>query len=378
MRLLSVTIENFRNIRTAQVEPSRQCTLVVGPNGQGKTNFLEAIYALTTLRPLRTSRFVELIRFGSEKARVEGRFELGGAQRIIALEISRGVRSASVDGKKAQSLSDYFGGVSVVAFTPDDLSIIKGGPEGRRRFLDRAVFNRFPGHLESSREYLRALRQRNQLLRSGGERTVIEAFDRALIASGSAVIARRIAFVQELSEGFQNSFEAIAPGDGGSGLRYVPLCGRCGLSDVGPGGAVSFDSIQDAFSCLLRERLAVDMERGFTSVGPHADDISVSVGGRSARAFASQGQQRALILAFKIAELENLKSHLGVSPLLLLDDVSSELDPERNHFLMDYLRGAALQCILTTTDGNLVAQAAGSEACFLEVSDGEFSLQKST
>lgn len=375
MRLLSVAIEDFRNIGTARVEPSSRCTLVVGPNGQGKTNFLEAIYALTTLRPLRTNRFSELIRFGAEKARVEGDFELGGVRRTIALEISRGGRTASVDGKKAQVLSEYFGGVSVVAFTPDDLSVIKGGPEGRRRFLDRAVFNRFPGHLESSREYLRALRQRNLLLREGGDRSVIEAFDRALVTSGSAVIARRAALVRELSKGFHASFEAIAPGDGGALLKYAPLGGKFDSASYEAGQAEALASIQEAFSCLLRERLAADLERGFTSAGPHADDVGISVGGRSARAFASQGQQRALVLAFKIAELENLKARLGVSPLLLLDDVSSELDPERNRFLMNYLHEASLQCILTTTDGSLVAHAAGDGACFLSVSNGIFSSQ---
>lgn len=371
MKLLSVRLEDFRNVACASIAPSPGTTVVVGPNGQGKTNFLEALYALATLRPLRTSRFADLVRFGRPVAKVEGDFLIHGARRTIAFHVSREGRTAWVDGKKVQNLQDYFDGVSVVAFTPDDLGVVKGGPEGRRRFLDRAVFNRFPGHLDACRNYLRALRQRNLLVREGGGGSMMEAFDVALASTGALVMARRLDFIRELEARFKEGFEAIAPGDGGASMGYFPLGGATGLVDGE--GRPSLDALRAAFLDALKERLPRDMERGFTSVGPHADDLSIRLGGRSARSFASQGQQRAIVLAFKVAELENLRDRLGAPPLLLLDDVSSELDPERNRYLMDYLSKASLQCVLTTTDERLVRpMAQGEDVAMLRVRGGEF------
>lgn len=147
MRLLSLQVQDFRNLPTVQLAPSVHATIAVGQNGQGKTNLLEALYFLATLKPLRAGRLSELVRWGASAARVTGRFLLKGAEREISVEVGGGTRQALVDGKKASSLEDYFGGVSVVAFTPDDLEVIKGGPDARRAFLDRAVFNRFPAFL---------------------------------------------------------------------------------------------------------------------------------------------------------------------------------------------------------------------------------------
>lgn len=376
MRLCALDIRDFRNIAAASIDPAEQATLVVGPNGQGKTNLLEAIYVLTTLRPLRASRFSELIRFGTGRARVEGLFEIAGARRRIAIEITAEGRTASVDGKKAQNLVDYFGGLSVVAFTPDDLAIIKGGPEGRRRFLDRAVFNRFPGHLDACRTYLRALRQRNHLLRDNADRALVEAFDQALVHAATAVIERRLALIAELQESLARCFESIAPGDGGCRLTYMPLGKTLGARLWRDSARPSRQLIAETLQSALSERLGRDLERGFTSLGPHADDLDIIIGQRAARTFGSQGQQRAVILAFKIAELENLRARVGSPPLLLLDDVSSELDPARNRFLMDYLRNARLQCVLTTTDARLVAPTASAQTRLFTVHQGFFSASR--
>ena len=151
MLLERLQISDFRNLQAVSLRPSPHATVVVGANGQGKTSLLEAVYFLCTLRPLRANRLSELVRFGTEQSTVTGRFSLGGAEREISVQVSAGIRQAFVDGKKAAKLEDYFGGVSVVAFTPDDLEVVKGGPEVRRAFLDRAVFNRFPAYLREHR-----------------------------------------------------------------------------------------------------------------------------------------------------------------------------------------------------------------------------------
>jgi len=363
--LRQLTIGDFRNLAQVELRPSRSATVVVGPNGQGKTNLLEAIYFLCTLRPLRAGKLSELVRFGAAGAFVSGAFALRGADRTIRVEIQDGARTALVDGKRAATLLDYFGGVSVVAFTPDDLEVVKGGPEQRRWFLDRAVFNRFPAYLDESRDYARALKSRNKLLKDRVEGAYLAAFDDALVRAGARLWVRRRALMTELSPRAEKAFAAIGRADQPARYTYAP-------SHLGP---LPFDTATEgelaaAFAAELGRRLERDLERGFTSVGPHADDLGLHLGERPARAFASQGQQRAFVLGWKIAEIENLHQAHGVLPLLLLDDVSSELDPERNAFLMSYLADSGAQTFLTTTDAELVRRAAGPDALWFGVRRG--------
>ncbi len=365
MRLLDLRLQNFRNLVDVRVEPSPAATIAVGQNGQGKTNLLEGIYFLATLKPLRATRLSELVRFGDERARVTGRFLLGGAEREISVEIAQGLRQAFVDGKKASSLEDYFGGVSVVAFTPDDLDVVKGGPDGRRQFLDRAVFNRFPAFLRESRAYARALKGRNKLLKERVAPEYLETWDEALSRSGARVWLRRRSLLTELAPRAQAAFEAIGRTPDPARYEYAPSHVQVDFAHAD----------EDALATALHEALVArrgrDLDRGFTSVGPHADDLEIALGERSARAFASQGQQRALVLGWKIAEIENLKDSLGFLPLLLLDDVSSELDPERNAYLMNYLARSGAQVFLTTTDAALVQRAAGADSVWYRVKGGQ-------
>lgn len=363
MKLLSLRLQDFRNIETASLEPGPRATVIVGPNGQGKTNLLEAVYFLATLKPLRTARLAELQRFGTGRCAVEGTFDIGSAHRVIAVEVEAGQRQALVDGKKVRELEEYFGGVAVVSFTPDDLAVVKGGPEGRRRFLDRAVFNRFPAYLRESRAYVRALKSRNRLLRDEAADAMVEAFDVPLAQAGARLITRRRRFLEELSPRYEELLSRLSHGQLEGRLRYAPPAVE---------GAEEESAVAESLLDELARRLPRDRERRYTSVGPHADNLGISLGGKPARSYASQGQQRAIVLSLKIAEIENLRDHHGFQPLLLLDDVSSELDRSRNEQLMDYLASLDGQVILSTTDSSLVAAAAGPDARFLSVKDGVF------
>jgi len=365
MRLLRLRLSDFRNIEEADLELGPRATVIVGPNGHGKTNLLEAIYLLATLKPLRTSRFAELQRFGAKTTQVEGEFRLGATTRLFGVTIEAGARQAFVDTKKVRDLDEYFGGVSVVAFTPDDLALVKGGPEGRRRYLDRAVFNRYPAYLGESREYARALRARNRLLREGADDAMIEAFDGPAARLGARLIVRRRALVEELGPRFTEVLARLSAG---------ALEGKIGYRSRG----VELDQDEASVSERLQEelvrRMANDRRRGYTSVGPHVDSLGIQLGGRPARTYASQGQQRAIVLALKIAEIENLRESHGYQPLLLLDDVSSELDRERNQQLMAYLSQLDGQVVLTTTEPAALEAAAGPDARFFEVEQGRFRL----
>jgi DNA replication and repair protein RecF len=364
LRLLRLEGSNFRNFEHLELRPSQHTTIVVGENGQGKTNLLEAIFFLATLKALRASKLAELVHFGADSTGVSGRFSIRGGFREISVQVMEGMRQTFVDGKNAPSLEDYFGGVSVVAFTPDDLAVVKGGPEGRRRLLDRAVFNRYPAFLKESRDYARALKSRNRLLREQADTPYRGAYDEALARLGARVWTRRRALLDEMSPRAMAAFEAIARPPAALQWSYEPLALPMRFSET------SEENLSAALLELLQSYALRDAERGYTSVGPHADDLRISLGEYSARHFGSQGQQRALVLAWKIAEIENLQAVHGVLPLLLLDDVSSELDPDRNAYLMTYLARSGAQVFLTTTDARLVAPAAGPDAHWYEVRAG--------
>lgn len=370
MLLLDVQVRGFRNLLEQRVALGRHTTVLFGANGQGKTNFLEACYLLCTLRPLRAQKLRELVRIGSEDpALVRGRFELPAGVREVEVEIGKEGRTARVDGKPVRDPDELFGGLATVAFTPDDLAVVKGGPEGRRRLMDRAVQNRHPAHLAIAREYARALRARNELLRQNAAPALLESFDEPLARVGAQLRARREQVLGEIRPHAQGAFAEVARSEAPLGLTYL-AAGR-ESDDLGEGGP----SLQARLLGALRRRLPRDLERGYTSVGPHADDLGLSLGEQSARLYASQGQSRAVVLAFKIGEIEAIRRAQGRAPLLLLDDVSSELDPSRNAFLMAYLAALDGQVVLTTTDLKLVAMSAAKEAVFQRVEKGRLALE---
>ncbi len=365
MRLLSLQIQDFRNLAAVALAPSPRTTVLVGQNGQGKTNLLEAIYFLATLKPLRATRLQELIRFGAARALVSGRFEGPGGERTLAVQLGDGARTASLDGKVQDRFDEYFEGLAAVSFTPDDLLLVKAGPEGRRRFLDRAAFNRWPAVLGEARDYVRALRARNAALRRG-DADVEASFREPLARAGARLLARRRALMTELAPRVEAAFREISgPAAPVAALEYRAASG------IRTDGTEA--ELVARLEAALAARLERDRERGFTSVGPHADDATLALGGKGARFYGSQGQQRALVLALKIAEIENLRATLRRPPLLLLDDVSSELDPAKNAFLLAYLASLPGQAFLTTTDERLLGAAAGPESVFHRVENGAVS-----
>jgi DNA replication and repair protein RecF len=365
LKIAALELNDFRNFAEARLQPSERSTILVGENGQGKTNLLEAIYLLTTLKPLRAARLGELVRFGTARARVAGDLALPGGIRQVAVEVEPGGRRALVDGKVQERLDGYFEGLAAICFSPDDLMLVKGGPDGRRRHLDRGAFNRWPAVLGEAREFQRALKTRNATLRQGNE-AVESQFRATLARAGARILTRRIAWLGEISTRLAGAYARIA-GSGAPPARIEYLAA----------GGMSLEGAEEELCGRLEEmlagRLERDRDRGYTSVGPQADDFAIVLGERGARSYASQGQQRALVLALKIAEIENLREVLGRPPLLLLDDVSSELDPEKNRALMEYVASLPGQAFLTATDRRLLEPAAGPDSVFVAVSGGAVS-----
>ncbi len=281
------------------------------------------------------------------------------------MEVVPGGRTATLDGKPADKLDSYLEGLAAVCFSPDDLLLVKGGPDGRRRFLDRAAFNRWPAVLGEAREYVRALRARNAALRAGGG-PVEESFRGPLIRAGARLLRRRRDVMVELEPRLEDAFAEIS----GPGAPRAEIAYRAS-------GGLALDgdeaTLAARYEQALTERLARDLDRGYTTCGPHMDDVLLAIGGRAARAYGSQGQQRAYVLALRIAEIENLRAILARPPLLLLDDVSSELDPRKNEFLLQYVASLPAQAFLTSTDRRLIEPAAGPETRFFQVAAGAIS-----
>jgi DNA replication and repair protein RecF len=331
-----------RNLQPLQLEPRERFNVFVGENGQGKTNLLEAIYVVAALRSFRTSKLSDLIAFGIQEARIGARVVKDELVRRYEVTIVPGSRKVLLDGKAVRPLARYFGGFNVVVFTPEDLLLPRGSPGDRRRFLDRAVFNLRPDYLATVQDYDKVLRQRNAVLRMAGQGTLVGGrvdelllvYDRQLAELGLAIADARAAFVAQLSGELAEAFQAIGRSRHAAGARYVTTtAGRT----------------VDELEAEHREGRARDLASQSTQVGPHRDDLAFELDERAAGSFASQGQLRAIMLAWKTAELAVLSRAHGDLPILLLDDVSSELDPARNAYLFEHLAAHASQCFITTT-----------------------------
>ena len=336
MRLLKLVAHDFRNLAHVEFEPGPRFTVLEGDNGQGKTALLEAVYVLASLKSFRAQRTDELIRHGTEEASLFGVVEATDLQRQVELTLGPRGRRIRIDGKAARSLADSLGQLTVVLFAPEDLAITKAGPGNRRRFIDRATFNRFPRSLEATRRYETALEHRNRLLREGGANALLDAFDEQLSLAAASVLAGRLETMAELQPAFSSAVDEITGAAHTATVAYAP----------------STPSTLEELRAHFAAKRPEDRRRGTTTTGPHVDDLEVTLDGHPARTTASQGQHRMLVLALKVAEIRTLTAATGHSPLLLLDDVSSELDARRNEDLMRFLGGPAFggKVIITTTD----------------------------
>lgn len=372
MLIRAITSEGFRNLGAISLVPSPRFNVLHGENGQGKTNLLEAIYVLATLRSFRTNRLEELVCFEragavNPTAQLRARVEHRQMERLFGVEITLNPpkKQALCDGKAART-SDYFGGFNVVLFAPEDLRLPKGPPAGRRRFLDRAIWNTFPAYLEEVRTYERVLKHRNAVLRKGETPeadALLAVYDERLAAAAVPLLSRRRRYIDAVAPQVARAFAAISGDALAVGLRYAPS------------PKIAISTADDALSGVLSAQLARDRRRdfarGFTHSGPHADDWVLELGGRAAELHASQGQTRALVLALKIAEIEHLCSLLGDAPVLLLDDVSSELDAPKNAALFTFLRSVKSQVFITTTSPSHIQVPEGAERKDFAIAEGK-------
>jgi DNA replication and repair protein RecF len=338
--LRALRLVNFRNYVDATALLAPGLNVVVGDNAQGKTNLLEAIAFNVTGSSPRTPRENEVVRWGADFTRTEARIALDGAagERDVAIGYAPGRKKRiTVDGVPAPSLTTYAAGgagARVVTFFPDDIRVVKGAPSDRREFLDVLLSSLRPAYARAVAEYAKAVQQRNQLLRRirdgfSSERT-LATWDKKVVELGKTVLAGREAALPLLEEHFKDSLRALY-GSEKAALRYART------------------STLEEYSEALREAHGADVERGTTSVGPHRDDIEVSLGGVNLTTFGSQGEQRIATLALEFAARDYVRGAVGDDPVLLFDDVMSELDERRREYLAGYFMEST-QAVISTTN----------------------------
>ena len=330
---------SFRNLTRTDILPGERFNVFHGANGQGKTNLLEAIYLLGTMKSFRHAKNRDLIRWNDQFSLLKAVVEKDGVSREVTLLIEKEGKKARVDRKALERLSDFFGCLNVVVFSPEELAMVKGQPELRRRYLDRAVFAADPCYLTLHHDYSRVLRNRNALLRSGSW-DGLDIWSDRLVETGSRLVAKRLSWLDGMRELLQEFHEGIAGNGAKVDLVYRSV----------PGGAAAERKEYPHLLRMALERLAdEERRRGSTQAGPHRDDLEFLLDGRVLKQHASQGEQRSFILALKMAEIEYLHRLHGDPPVLLLDDMTSELDGKRNQNLLRFLEEKQMQVFITTT-----------------------------
>lgn len=334
LRFERARLSSFRNIELAVFEPGPRLNLIWGDNGQGKTSLLEALYAVSTTRSFRTDRLVQAIRTGADRAQVSATVREGGFTRELTLKLTERGRSVELDGKRPKTLSSYAVRTPVVVFHPRDLELVTGAAAERRRLLDRLILYADPLGAEAARRYAEALRHRQRLLETRGP-TAAELGDFESLAAehGARFACARADAAARLRPELEAAFRSVTPTGLELFVNYVP------------GGSPD----PREFLAELGRRRVDDGRRGRASFGPQRDDMVLQIAGRSARSDASQGQQRLLSLSLKLAELRCIEQTRRAHPVLLLDDVSSELDAERTESVLALLQASHGQIFVTTT-----------------------------
>jgi DNA replication and repair protein RecF len=358
VRILRISLRNFRSYASADVELGPGVTVVTGRNGAGKTNLLDALYFGCTGRSARTTNERELVRFGEQVTRVELSTEADDGPHELSVGFEPGEpKRMTVDGIRVERLLDAPGRPLVSVFLPDRLELVKGTPSLRRAHVDQLVAGLWPARVATRRAYAQALAQRNALLArvrgSEAPPSSLTAWDRELARHGIALMTDRAAAVDAVTERFAARAEELGL-DGDPAVTYRP---RSRAADA------------DALADELAERHGSDLERGFTGHGPHRDDLAFTREGRELRAYGSQGQQRLALLALLLAEREAIAATREAIPVMLLDDVMSELDRERRSRLVSLLRSGG-QSVITTTDLDQVPGAGEAGVTRLAVTDG--------
>lgn len=347
MRVKSIRLADFRNIRSAQITPCETVNVILGENAQGKTNLLEAVWLCTGGRSFRGAKEGQMVRMGEKSFCVDLGFCDREREQSISYRFGEGKKKIALNGVPLRSPSELGGEFYCVVFDPTDLSIVKDGPEKRRAFIDTAISQIKPVYGRYLSQYQSVLEQRNALIRDPGRferfKDTLDIWDEQLAKIGTAVSILRSDYLTKLGtvtrpiySGFTGFSETLG------------LCYQSSVFDEGTPLQVYSDSLIEEYKKALLESREADLKLHYTTKGIHRDDLLLSVCGLSAKNYGSQGQQRSIAVALKLGEAALLKSITGENPVVLLDDVMSELDPGRQDYILNRVEG--FQVFITCCD----------------------------
>ena len=349
MQVKTLSLNHFRNYDQALIEPDAGVTVFTGPNAQGKTNILEALHLCCLGRSHRTARDEELIAWGQHAARVSVKtLQQDGTHEVTVLldKTQKKKKTVRIGLRQAERIGELLGHVCAVLFSPEDLQIVKSGPAERRRFIDMQLSQLRPAYFYALQRAVRTLNQRNALLKeiakNGQLLPTLDAWDEQLARCGAVIVENRREAIERLGALAAASHASLTGGRETLGLRY--------MSQVS-----GQENAMEALLGKLRAARAEDLRRCTTTVGIHRDDLGITIDGKEARTFGSQGQQRSAVLSLKLAQLELAWEERGEAPILMLDDVMSELDPGRRRQLIE--RIDRVQTFVTCTDVSDLAGA---------------------
>ncbi|WP_058300546.1 DNA replication/repair protein RecF [Gorillibacterium timonense] len=369
MFLKKLSLSHYRNYEQLTLEVKSGVNLFVGPNAQGKTNLLEAIYVLALTKSHRTHQDRELIGWNREEASLYGEVDKKYGPVNLSLTLSKQGKKARVNGLEQRRLSEFIGSFNVVMFAPEDLEIVKGAPGIRRRFLDMEIGQVYPSYLYESMQYQKVLAQRNNFLKQvefgkGVDEALLSIWDEQLARHGTKIMKKRQSFIEKLQVWAERIHSGITAGLEELKIQYKPSFA----------GAEEEESILfDNFMVQLNKVRNQDLRRGTTLIGPHRDDMVFSINGKEAHVFGSQGQQRTTALSLKLAELELIREEAGEYPILLLDDVLSELDQNRQTQLIETFQDK-VQTFITTTGTESIDVSKLRDAAVFRVKNGGFQM----
>ena len=334
MWISKVKLSNFRNYENQEIDLNDGINVFYGENAQGKTNIIESIYLCSVGKSFRTRRDQELIKFDKNKALVEVEYNKSDRDGKIKIEIEN-KKNISVNGIKLKKLSELLGNINIVIFTPDDIDILKGGPQKRRRFLDVMISQLKPNYMHILNLYLKTLEQRNNYLRQikfeNKNENMLEIWDEKLAEYGIKIFEYRNEFINKIKNKIENIHNKITNNKEKIKIEYISNCKK-----------------KQEFLEILKNRRKLDIIKGYTTKGIHRDDFLVYVNDTLVNVYGSQGQHRTAILSLKLAELNVVYDEIGEYPILLLDDFMSELDEKRKINFLENIKNA--QVIITCTE----------------------------
>ena len=348
MHVNSIILKHYRNYEYADVKLNKEINVLYGNNAQGKTNLLESIYLLTTGKSYRTKKDKELIAFKNPYAKISIHFHNQDGENtgeiILSSDQKKRIKINEVPINKIGQLMGFF---NAVLFSPEDLELVKSGPSERRKFIDICISQLRPQYFYLLQQYIKILQQRNHLLKNISKKKelkdTLEVWDEKLIKTGVMIIQNRIIFIKQIRDLATQIHGSITQGGEKLEIFYQSNIGIAeNVEDI--------NELKKQYKNRLKQYQKREIEYGITLVGPHRDDICFMINGNILKMYGSQGQQRTVVLSLKMAEMEYIKENIGEYPVLLLDDIMSELDVNRQNYILNHIKNKQVIITCTSTD----------------------------